>query len=252
MTNSSIRRQSEGFTLIELLVVIAIIAILAAILFPVFAQAREKARQITCTSNIRQLGLATAQYVQDADEHFPPALGNNGMPSWQVILDPYIKAGTPANLPGNNTDRGNQMLHCPTDTHGDSDSITYAPNAMLFGSFNLNAAPLEDSKSLAAIPAPSTIVMFGEGTKWWAGSNWADDPGTDFVRPCSSSTGTAGDCANGDLGFPENDPKTVAFYQQYITQVDYTDGVQVAPWSSGGGACAFPNGWACKYPGFPP
>jgi prepilin-type N-terminal cleavage/methylation domain-containing protein/prepilin-type processing-associated H-X9-DG protein len=64
-------RGRRGFTLIELLVVIAIIAILAAILFPVFAQAREKARQSTCLSNLRQLGLATQMYMQDYDEAVP-------------------------------------------------------------------------------------------------------------------------------------------------------------------------------------
>src|SRR5262245_16743330 len=61
-------RSQRGFTLIELLVVIAIIAILAAILFPVFAQAREKARQASCMSNVRQIGLAALQYAQDYDE----------------------------------------------------------------------------------------------------------------------------------------------------------------------------------------
>ncbi len=66
----------SGFTLIELLVVIAIISIIAAILFPVFAQAREKARQITCASNERQLGLAFLQYAQDNDETLPTAGGN--------------------------------------------------------------------------------------------------------------------------------------------------------------------------------
>lgn len=78
------RRISAGFTLIELLVVIAIIAILAAILFPVFAQARESARQTACTSNLRQIGLGLMMYVQDYDEVFPPAdYGNpNGQPPY--------------------------------------------------------------------------------------------------------------------------------------------------------------------------
>src|SRR3954449_5967067 len=61
-----------GFTLIELLVVIAIIAIMAAILFPVFAQAREQARKASCQSNLKQLGLGLAMYTQDYDETYPP------------------------------------------------------------------------------------------------------------------------------------------------------------------------------------
>jgi prepilin-type N-terminal cleavage/methylation domain-containing protein len=69
------RNRRPGFTLIELLVVIAIIAILAAILFPVFAQAREKARQASCISNNKQVGLATMMYSQDYDELYPPAFG---------------------------------------------------------------------------------------------------------------------------------------------------------------------------------
>src|SRR5437899_22610 len=67
-----------GFTLIELLVVIAIIAILAAILFPVFAQARDKARQATCLSNCKQIGLAHMMYAQDYDETFSPSRYNSG------------------------------------------------------------------------------------------------------------------------------------------------------------------------------
>ncbi|MBU0606950.1 MAG: DUF1559 domain-containing protein [Armatimonadetes bacterium] len=75
----------RGFTLIELLVVIAIIAILAAILFPVFAKAREKARQVSCLSNLKQMGLAFFMYNQDYDECFVM------FPNWKTILQPYIK-----------------------------------------------------------------------------------------------------------------------------------------------------------------
>src|ERR1700756_3607746 len=85
-------RRRSGFTLIELLVVIAIIAILAAILFPVFAQAREKARQASCASNMKQIGLAMIMYVQDYDETMPVgrAYGsfNTGLP---IELGPYIQ-----------------------------------------------------------------------------------------------------------------------------------------------------------------
>ncbi len=85
-----------AFTLIELLVVIAIIAILAAILFPVFAQAREKARQATCTSNLKQIGLAVLQYNQDFDGAFPPRYIDYDTTGairkqWPELIHPYIK-----------------------------------------------------------------------------------------------------------------------------------------------------------------
>jgi len=84
----------KGFTLIELLVVIAIIAILAAILFPVFARAREKARQITCASNLKQMGLAFLMYNSDYDETFVTN------PMWKTKLQPYI--------------RNTQINYCPS------------------------------------------------------------------------------------------------------------------------------------------
>src|SRR5438132_9343531 len=94
-------RRIRGFTLIELLVVIAIIAILAAILFPVFAQAREKARQSMCLSNCKQQGTAVMMYTQDYDDNLPVFFINNPAATvpagwgaihyWYVLLQPYVK-----------------------------------------------------------------------------------------------------------------------------------------------------------------
>lgn len=83
---------SRGFTLIELLVVIAIIAILAAILFPVFAKVREKARQVSCASNMRQLGLGQMQYVEDNDEVYPYSQQTPNGGNWAQAIFPYVKS----------------------------------------------------------------------------------------------------------------------------------------------------------------
>jgi prepilin-type N-terminal cleavage/methylation domain-containing protein len=87
-------RSAKGFTLIELLVVIAIIAILAAILFPVFARAREKARQTACLSNAKQMALGVQMYAQDYDETVIPYYQDGNSPAsmrlWWNILNPYV------------------------------------------------------------------------------------------------------------------------------------------------------------------
>ena len=94
----------QGFTLIELLVVIAIIAILAAILFPVFAKARENARRASCQSNEKQIGLGIMQYTQDYDETYPnTCCGNSLFQPWQAAIQPYLKS--------------TQILQCPSGKH---------------------------------------------------------------------------------------------------------------------------------------
>jgi len=123
----SVRRRQGGFTLIELLVVIAIIAILAAILFPVFAQAREKARSSSCLSNQKQTALAFSMYAQDYDETYPPSFdannltgtGPGGIAQWEDIVKPYIKSG---NVGG--------ILTCPS---GSSRAYAYSMNFALAG-----------------------------------------------------------------------------------------------------------------------
>jgi prepilin-type N-terminal cleavage/methylation domain-containing protein/prepilin-type processing-associated H-X9-DG protein len=147
------RRLRRGFTLIELLVVIAIIAILAAILFPVFAHAREKARQTSCLSNLRQLSGAMLMYAGDYDERFPPVVGrdtrvdtNLYQISWMARLEPYTK------------NRG--VLICPSSGHSSQD---YLKNDDL--AHNYGYAPTLQIRGVDAIEAFTGPY----GTALWEG-----------------------------------------------------------------------------------
>lgn len=128
-------RSPRAFTLIELLVVIAIIAILAAILFPVFAQAREAARKATCQSNMRQIGMAFAQYATDHDGYYPNT-GDERQAAgrfWRWPIKPYLAYGrVQGRNPLTSTGTDRNVLWCPSDTATGFDLTSYAYSRCFF------------------------------------------------------------------------------------------------------------------------
>ena len=197
----------KGFTLIELLVVIAIIAILAAILFPVFARARENARRSSCQSNLKQIGLGMIQYSQDYDEKLvnawfgPGGFGDsgptNGVYKWMDATQPYLKS--------------TQLFTCPSNSNGltTNASGNFIPALQLpgnsnqnYGSYAINSAYFDAPQSgvgnrapgnsnppvaLASIEEPATTIWAGDGNGGysiaWGGGGNAADPTEPAIAP---------------------------------------------------------------------
>lgn len=175
-------RSTTGFTLIELLVVIAIIAILAAILFPVFSQARERARQTACMSNMRQIGVSVNMYVQDYDESYPASneqsldwgpgpWGENGalvtnyrsISRWVPQLMSYV--------------RNTRVFSCPSDPHGRRNQnngkawttpfpVSYGPNRFFMTPGGQYGGPLT-SVTLASVDQPTEKYLMGDSAAAW-------------------------------------------------------------------------------------
>ncbi|MBI5832718.1 MAG: DUF1559 domain-containing protein [Armatimonadetes bacterium] len=179
--------RKRAFTLIELLVVIAIIAILAAILFPVFAKAREKARTSSCASNLKQLGLGIVQYCQDYDERMPMcrgydapnALNGNAVEciDWRVQVQPYLKS--------------KQILGCPSNTATDTSGQAGGRSGGILHHYSWptyywwTSASLQwdnGSVALASVTSPAQSLQAIETNAWWNPDMYAGNAQWDAFR----------------------------------------------------------------------
>ncbi len=170
-------RPNNAFTLIELLVVIAIIALLAAILFPVFARARENARRSSCASNEKQLGLAVQQYTQDYDERYLPVGIDNPARNWGILIQPYVKSV--------------QVLKCPSNSTTGTMNWNPASEIQSPISYGMNyhigyvGGALGNALPLSAIDSPSQKILFAEtraseaglANTDWTGTQWGNTYG---------------------------------------------------------------------------
>jgi len=155
------KNEKSGFTLIELLVVIAIIAILAAILFPVFARARENARRTSCLSNLKQMGLAVMMYVQDYDETYPRNQQTKDGDAthynyWQNLIQPYTK--------------NEQIFLCPSTTRTSIVDGGYGANASIF--VQRTSTPIK----MASIVAVANTYMIMDYGTWRIFGNYPNAP----------------------------------------------------------------------------
>ena len=206
------KTKSVGFTLIELLVVIAIIAILAAILFPVFQKVRENARRTACLSNEKQLGLGIIQYQQDADEKFPcgevPGINNTGSygggAGWAGEIYSFVKS--------------NAVFVCPDDAgYGGTAIESYAINENLTSGAKAdgNNTPQGGALGLGQCGAPANTVLLGETTE--CGTYTLPSVPGELTSPAMTGFGYSGSGNDGGLNLSSH------------VCTNYAMGLQVGP-----------------------
>jgi prepilin-type N-terminal cleavage/methylation domain-containing protein/prepilin-type processing-associated H-X9-DG protein len=200
------KSRAKGFTLIELLVVIAIIAILAAILFPVFARARENARRASCLSNFKQIGIGTMMYVQDYDELYPfvyqaypgtSPVTKSGDWFWGDMIYPYVKSA--------------QIFICPSSSSARPFDMNYGANNFMI------QMPYSTPFNLATLSSASSTYMVMD-----AGSYWINP---DKVSPALTWEWLPG---NGLLDASYCTPVTNTTYNKDCMTGRHFDGVNVA------------------------
>ncbi|MDE2125599.1 MAG: DUF1559 domain-containing protein [Armatimonadetes bacterium] len=268
MTGSQRR---TGFTLIELLVVIAIIAILAAILFPVFAQARAKARQASCLSNERQIGLATQMYVEDYDEVFYPHRFNSGTDSnpllqdpvgnsiisgaarnktfWISLLQPYIKsyplfecASNPNPWVKWNTDNAmcggslnNTAVGCGGVGYGGQNSYGHNDAWMSpAGAFSSNGGASPQAIAEASVPRPTDTTLLVDASYYGAAPDVGNESGHLNLSTCADGSVAAGYCL--DLDFLNQQGTFYRYYWKNIGNARWSwTGGEAGPYATGAG-----------------
>jgi len=235
----------KGFTLIELLVVIAIIAILAAILFPVFAKVREKARQTSCASNMKQLSLGILMYTQDYDEMFP--IGNGGWTTWtnwQAMnwpneIQPYVKSVGIFNCPDDagagTTDPLNTWEGLQESYVANGVSWIWSPSAsnQCVGVMCYGFDPVSES----SVVSPGSVILLAEAHSAdleKATGNGNDSAGWNNIitgnpfdinlappNQCGASGGTMGNCNN---AYPNGLYGAISLHSGNVSNFAFTDG----------------------------
>ncbi len=245
-----ITRPASAFTLIELLVVIAIIAILAAILFPVFAQAREKARAIACLSNLKQLGLSFHMYLEDYDEimpinrqcvggvmpgYIPCQEGLNTM-GWVDMVEPYIK--------------NNGILKCPDDGTSvmNPQPVGYVISATVSVRTNLNRTSYGKNNNLGNVPPPfgytvplaqinypsTTVMVFEWAPNQGGGDNGLEDHGAPANIQRNTTEQPTDPCSGAGPNGPPFHPNANANWSLTPNQLSELGGIITSERHNGG------------------